>query len=125
MDIYDKRDVLLDLSIDMLNGDKPRNDDFLILIDFENWIVNSGLSGFTQTIHDKKISVIENFALEQKFDLIAKMASVLRRLYDLHGEDFVDKLSDSEYGELGQYDDDFIDFHDIYTDTLYKKYVEI
>jgi len=124
MDIYDKREVLLDLQVDMLNGTKEKDTDFLILINFENCCCNSGLSGFIQDFQVSELISIKNFSDEYNFITINNMVSVVQKYLEQYGSDFIDNLSEEEYENLSQYDSRFHEIHDIYTNAIYKKYIE-
>jgi hypothetical protein len=106
MNVFDKREKVLELQQEMLVGAKERDSSFLSLVNLENWCCNSGLSGF---VHN--------------FITINNMISVVQKFLNQYGKDFIDKLNEEEFEFLSQYDHNFYDILDQYTDAVYMKYV--
>lgn len=123
MNIFDKREILLDLQGDMLTGAKEKNNDFLSLIKLENCCCNSGLSGFVQDFQVSELLSIKSFSDEYNF-ITTDMISVVQKYLEQYGRDFIDNLSEEEFEDLSKYDNEFYEIHDLYTNTIYKKYVE-
>jgi len=107
----------------MLTGVKEKDDYFLSLVKFENWCCNSGLSGFVQDFQESDLTSANTFGNEHNFITVNKMVSVVKKYFEQYGKDFIDKLHEEEYENLSQYDDDFYDVHDQYTDAIYRKYI--
>ena len=124
MNIFDKRETLLDLQGDMLTGAKEKNNDFLSLIKFENCCCNSGLSGFAQVFQVSELVSIKSFGDEYNFITINNMVSVVQKYLEQYGRDFIDNLSEEEFEDLSQYDSKFHEIHDLYTNIVYIKYIE-
>jgi hypothetical protein len=123
MDVFDKREKVLELQQEMLIGAKERDNSFLSLVKFENWCCNSGLSGFVQDFQESELKTINDFGIEHKFITINNMISVVQKFISRYGKNFIDKLNEEEFKSLSQYDDNFYDTLDQYTDAVYKKYV--
>jgi hypothetical protein len=123
MDIFDKREKVLELQQKMLVGTKERDNSFLSLVNFENWCCNSGLSGFVQDFQETELNTINDFGTEHNFITINNMVSVVLMFISKYGKDFIDKLNEEEFEFLSQYDDNFYGILDQYTDAIYKKYV--
>jgi hypothetical protein len=123
MDIFDKRELVLELQQEMLIGVKEEDSAFLSLVKFENWCCNSGLSGFVQDFQESELKVLNDFGLEHNFITINNMVSVIKKFLSQYGKDFSDKLNEVEFEFLSQYDDNFYDILDQYTDAIYMKYV--
>jgi len=125
MNIFDKREAILNLQESMLTSKVERNESFLSLISFENWCCNSGLSGFVQDYKESQLDFIEQFIREFGFSSIAGMVPVVRKYINQRGLNFIDSLTESEYDDLSQYDGAFFDVHDQFTDALYNKYISL
>ena len=124
MNIFDKREILLDLQGDMLTGAKEKNNDFLSLIKFENCCCNSGLSGFVQDFQVSELVSIKSFSDEYNFITINNMVSIVQKYLEQYGSYFIDKLSEEEYVDLSKYDSNFYEIHDLFTNAIYKKYID-
>jgi hypothetical protein len=123
MNVFDKREKVLELQQKMLVGAKERDSSFLSLVNFENWCCNSGLSGFVQDFQESELKTINDFGIEHNFITINNMVSVVQKFLNQYGKDFIDKLNEEEFEFLSQYDDNFYDILDQYTDAVYMKYV--
>lgn len=123
MNVFEKREVILNLQESMLTDKEERDESFLSLISFENWCCNSGLSGFVQDYKERDLDFIEQFIGEREFICITSMVQVIRKYIKQYGINFIDSLTETEYDELSQYDDDFFDVHDQFTGAIYKKYI--
>lgn len=123
MDIFDKRELILELQQDMLVGSKEKDIDFLSLVKFENWCCNSGLSGFAQDFQEFELKTINDFGIEHNFITVNEMVSVIQKFLGQYGIDFIDKLNEEEFKFLSQHDDNFYDILDQYTNAVYKKYI--
>jgi len=121
MDVFDKRDKLLDLQIDMLEGKIDKKVEILTLVHFENSCTNSGLSGFAQDLELYDLTIVDSFANEEKFEVVKKMIKTLESFIEKYGINFLDELDDEEYNELSQFDDLFHEVNDLYTERLYEK----
>jgi hypothetical protein len=123
MNIFDKREKVLELQQEMLVGAKERDSSFLSLVNLENWCCNSGLSGFVQDFQESELKTINDFGIEHNFITINNMVSVVQKFLNQYGKDFIDKLNEEEFEFLSQYNHNFYDILDQYTDAVYMKYV--
>ena len=123
MDIFGKRELILELQQDMLTGSKEKNSDFLSLGKFENCCCNSGLSGFAQDFQESELKTINDFGVEHNFITVNEMVSVVKKFLVQYGIGFIDKLNEEEFSLLSQHDDNFYDILDLYTNAVYKKYI--
>ena len=121
MDTFDKRDILLDRQIEMLEGKIKRNETLLALIHFENCCANGGLSHFAEDLEKYDLNIIETFAKEEKIETVENMVKTLKVFLEKYGKDFTDCLNGEEYEELTKYDDEFFNINDSYTDKLYER----
>lgn len=123
MDIFDKRDIILNLQQSMLLGNVNKSECFLALINFENNCCNSGVSGFLQDYEESELDHIEKFITEYKFTSIEKVIVIIRKYINKYGLNFIDNLNDIEYDEVSQYDDEFFEIHDEFTNSIYSKFI--
>ena len=124
MDIFDKRDAILDKQEAMLSGKIPTDSDFMALVNFESWCANSGLSGYVQDIQEPALTVVCKFAENNDLDVVKKMMCVVEDYVEKYGKEFVDQLSDEQYEYLSQYDDEFYKMQDRYTELIYETYIK-
>ena len=72
MDVFDKRDFLLNQQIEMLAGKIEADELLLALIHFENCCGNGGLSRFAEDFRMEDLTIIEAFAKEEKITTVEK-----------------------------------------------------
>jgi hypothetical protein len=123
MNTFDEREVILSLQESMLTGTVEKVDYFLALINFENWCCNSGVSGFVQDYKEDDLEYIQKFITEFGFSAIENVVAVIRKYIKKYGVNFIDSLSETEYDDLSQYDDEFFEIHDQFTSAIYKKFI--
>ena len=122
MDIFEKRDTLLDLQGTMLSGKREPNNQFLSLMNFENWCTNSGMSGFAQDFQVQELKLIKSFAHQKQFSLVVNMIEFVESYIDQHGIDFINKLDEVQFERLSQFDDEFFDLADEFTLAVYDEF---
>ncbi len=124
LDIFDKRDEILDLHITMLEGKESRDEEFISLVNFENWCSNGGLTGFIQDLKNESVKHVLDFSVEYKFQIVEKMSRLLLLYIDKYGLSLSDKINETEFDDLSKYDREFFSVVDEYTNAIYKKYIE-
>ena len=116
--------MILDRSIEMEKGEVEIDEKFICLVKFENWLSNSGLTGFAQDFKEAEIAILNTFATEFNFPLIKQMMILLEKYNSKYGVNFIDEVSDYENDDLSQFDNDFYKINDMYTQAIYDKYVQ-
>lgn len=124
MDIFDKRDVVLDRQVAMLKEEMEKDEKFLSLIKFENACCNSGFSGFFQDFTRQDLEYVDEFSKQNGFTVINDVISIAYKHIDQYGNSFIDHLSESEFEKLSKYDDVFFELQDQYTAEIYDDYIQ-